>query len=291
MPPDIRSGFAGFFDWQPANLVYAGVAVKIPWQTYLSELIGTALLVGVGLSVVIFDFGTGSPVVTFLPDAGLRRLITGFLFGATGAAIAYSTVGKISGAHINPVVTLALPYSGQVLIPRYHRLYPGAVRGRHHRFGPPLALGTDGPQRQFWRHDTGDRLHQSVPRSAEKSSPRFGLIVGLFILLSHRKFRRYTPLLFPVLYAVMVYLEAPVSGTSTNPARSLGPSLISGVWTGWWIYFAGPLIGMFVGVGLCRFSWPKRFEVEIAKIYHFQHDRYGIFQPARLAQKDPARAT
>jgi len=107
-----------------------------------------------------------------------------------------------------------------------------------------------------------------------------GLIVGLFLFLGHRRLRRFTPLLFPFLYAVMVYLEAPVSGTSTNPARSLGPSVISGVWSGWWIYFAGPLIGTLAGLGLHQFTWLNRFEVEIAKIYHFQHDRYSVFKTA-----------
>ena len=87
--------------------------MKIPWQTYLSELIGTALLLGIGLSFVILNFGAGSPVVAALPDAGLRRLVTGFLFGSTGAAIAISQVGKISGAHINPVVTLAFYIKGK----------------------------------------------------------------------------------------------------------------------------------------------------------------------------------
>ena len=88
--------------------------MKFPWQNYLSELIGTALLVAVGLSVVIFDFGAGSPMLRLLPDAGLRRLITGFLFGSTGALIAISPVGKISGAHINPVVTLAFHIKGKL---------------------------------------------------------------------------------------------------------------------------------------------------------------------------------
>jgi aquaporin Z len=41
---------------------------------------------------------------------------------------------------------------------------------------------------------------------------------------------------FPVLYAVMVWLEASVSGTSTNPARIFGPQVISGAFSGWWIY-------------------------------------------------------
>jgi aquaporin Z len=77
----------------------------IPWALFVSELIATALLVLVGLSLVVFMFGTGTPMARLIPSEGLRRLITGFLFGTTGASIALSLVGKVSGAHINPAVT------------------------------------------------------------------------------------------------------------------------------------------------------------------------------------------
>ena len=60
----------------------------IPWALFVSELIGTALLVLVGLSLVIFMFGTGTPMARLIPSEGLRSLITGFLFGTTGASIA-----------------------------------------------------------------------------------------------------------------------------------------------------------------------------------------------------------
>ena len=52
----------------------------------------------------------------------------------------------------------------------------------------------------------------------------------------------------PFLYAIMVPLEASISGTSTNPARTMGPALISGQWEGWWVYWAGPLTGALVAV-------------------------------------------
>jgi aquaporin Z len=80
---------------------------RIPWRPFVAELIGTALLVLVGLSLVIVMFGSGTPMAGLIPSEGLRRLITGFLFGTTGAMIALSAVGKQSGAHINPVVTMA----------------------------------------------------------------------------------------------------------------------------------------------------------------------------------------
>ncbi len=86
----------------------------IPWALFVSELIGTALLVLVGLSLVILMFGAGTPMARLIPSEGLRRLVTGFLFGTTGACIALSPVGKVSGAHINPVVTLAFRLMGKL---------------------------------------------------------------------------------------------------------------------------------------------------------------------------------
>ncbi len=50
-------------------------------------------------------FGEGSPLPGLLPSVGLRSAITGALFGTTGALIALSPVGTVSGAHINPAVT------------------------------------------------------------------------------------------------------------------------------------------------------------------------------------------
>ena len=85
-----------------------------PWRLFVSELVGTALLVLVGLSLVILMFGTGTPMARLIPSEGLRRLITGFLFGRTGASIALSPVGKVNGAHINPSVTLGFRLMGKL---------------------------------------------------------------------------------------------------------------------------------------------------------------------------------
>ena len=91
-----------------------GAASVFAWRIFVSELVGTALLVLAGLSLVIFMFGEGSPVESLLPSEASRRLITGFLFGTIGALIALSPVGMRSGAHINPVVTLAFRLMGKL---------------------------------------------------------------------------------------------------------------------------------------------------------------------------------
>jgi aquaporin Z len=251
--------------------------MKALWTLFLSEFLGTALLVAVGLSIVILDFGAGSPVAALVPDAGARRLITGFLFGAIGATIAISPVGKVSGAHINPVVTLAFwlkrKMSSSHALGYVIAQLAGGIAGAL----PLLVWGRMGASTEFGGTFPGAGFTPLQAALGEVITT-FGLIAGLFLFLGHARLRAYTPLLFPFLYAVMVYLEAPVSGTSTNPARSVGPSVIAGDWRGWWVYWVGPLAGALLALALGKFPLLRRFEVEVAKIYHFDHDPHGIFR-------------
>jgi aquaporin Z len=103
----------------------------------------------------------------------------------------------------------------------------------------------------------------------------FTMVSLLITFLGFRNLRRYTPAIFPILYAVMVYVEAPISGTSTNPARSLGPAVISGAWPAWWIYWMGPFTGALTATLTCSFL-AKR--IEVAKLYRFDSDRDGLFR-------------
>ncbi len=254
-----------------------GTAIKrATWALPLSELIGTLLLVAVGCSFVVIDFAPKSPVVHGIPDVGVRRAITGFLFGLTGGAIALSKVGKISGAHINPVVTLAFwlhhKISGWMALRYLVGQFLGAI------IGAGLLVLWGG-----WAKITHYAATTPGPEGAwvavvGETITTFCLVVALFSFLGSKKLRRYTPGIFPVLYAVMVWLEAPWSGTSTNPARTLGPAVVSHVWSGWWVYFVGPLLGMVLGIlvmgpVLRFFAW----EIASAKLYYFHHDPYQVF--------------
>jgi aquaporin Z len=248
--------------------------------TLFSEFVGTALLVAVGLSLVILDFGDNSPVVRWLPDPALRRLLTGFLFGTTGGLIAVSPVGKTSGAHINPVVTLAFwlerKMRGLYALGYVVAQLAGAAAGAV----PLLLWGHMGSSVQYGATLPGAAYGPWMAVFGELVTT-FGLVAGLFIFVGHTRLRQFTPLLFPFLYAVMVWLEAPLSGTSTNPARSFGPSLVSGDWRGWWVYWVGPISGMLLGLALHRYTWLHRLEAEVAKVYHFAHDPSGMFRNMR----------
>src|SRR5579875_1111360 len=82
------------------------------WTEWLCELVGTAILVGLGLSVVVATGGSASPIHTW-PLAN-RLLINGLWFAGVGSLIAVSPIGRRSGAHLNPIVTLAFWTQGKV---------------------------------------------------------------------------------------------------------------------------------------------------------------------------------
>ena len=223
-------------------------------------------------------FGAGSPFLRVVPDEGLRRLITGFLFGTTGALIALSPVGKESGAHINPVVTLGFWLMGKlnsrVALSYVFAQLAGASVGAL----PLLGWGAMGRSVDFGATLPGEGYALAAVLMGEAITT-FALIGGLCVCLGFRTLRPFTPTMFPFLYAAMVYAEAPLSGTSTNPARSLGPAMISGEWVGWWIYWVGPLIGTLVAILVFSFL-AKR--IEVAKLYHFESDRRRFFYTRNL---------
>lgn len=248
-----------------------------PWTLLGAETVGTALLVAVGLSIVIFDFGQGSPMIHWLPSASIRRLVTGFFFGTTGALIALSPLGKESGAHINPAVTLGFWLMGRmktrIAIGYVMAQLIGAVVGAV----PLLAWGAIGRSVDYGATVPGAAYGIPWALTGEVVTT-FALVFGLFFFLRQRSLRVFTPALFPPLYALMVWLEAPISGTSTNPARSLGPAVVSGEWSGGWIYWLGPLIGTLVAVAVYRSLGWRRSAIEVAKIHHFDHDRHGVLR-------------
>ena len=225
---------------------------KIPMALFFSEFAGTALLIALGLSVVILDFGAGSPMLELLPSAGARRLLTGFLFGSIGALIAISPIGKASGAHINPVVTLAFWVKRKMNTGHAAGYIVAQLAGAIVGALPLMAWERMGSSVQYGATFPGQGYSALAAMTGEAATT-FALIVGLFLFIGHRRARPYTPLLFPFLYALMV-------------------------WQAWWVYWVGPLFGTLIAVGAHSYTWLKRFEFEVAKLYHFDHDPHGVFR-------------
>jgi aquaporin Z len=236
-----------------------------------AELSGTALLLLAGLSIVIFMFGTGSPMAQLIPNYKIRQIITGFLFGSVGAAITISPIGKVSGAHINPAVTLVFwlfkKLEGRLAITYIFSQMVGAIIGCF----PLLLWGNMGESVYFGGTTPGPNYTVSQAFIGEIITT-FTLVLLIIVFIGFRQIRRFTPFMVPFLYAIMVPLEADISGISTNPARSFGPAIISGVWTSFWIYIVGPLIGALLA-SLAGSALAKR--ITIAKLYHFDSESEG----------------
>jgi len=223
---------------------------RVRWRLFFSEMIGTGLLVFGGVSIVIFMFGSGTPMVGLLPNEVFRTTVTAFLWGCVGTTITLSRIGRESGAHINPAVTLGFwlmkKIDARVAVGYMIAQLLGGCLGAL----PLLAWGAMGRSVTFGATLPGSGYSTGIVVLGEAVTT-FALVSTICVFLGFRHLRSYTPFVIPFLYAVMVPLEAPISGTSTNPARTLGPAVISGRWDGFWIYWVGPLCGMLAAILIC----------------------------------------
>lgn len=199
-------------------------------RVLLAEIAGTFGLV---------FFGAGAATVDAYTGGDVTRVGIGLTFGLAVATMVLA-FGRISGAHINPVVTLALWLAGRfpsrLVLPYMAAQIVGALiaasvlHGLFH--GSPGALGATLPSGDVWTS--------------------FGFEIVLTFLLVYVIFavahQHHAPLpLIAAAAGMVVALEATfageISGASMNPARSFGPAAIAWVWSDHWIYWAAPAIG------------------------------------------------
>jgi aquaporin Z len=214
------------------------------WRRVFSELLGTFLLVliAAGGGMINARFGghaIGVPAQVVAPALMVMAII---LF-----------MGAVSGAHLNPAVSMAFALRGDFpwkRLPAYvaaqlagavaATLVLWAVVGRHGAAGQTLpGPGISGVTAMLWEALLTAGLASVVlgtASGAQQLGPIAAIGVGSYIALAG-------------------LIGAPVSGASMNPARSLGPALVLGDWTAWWAYLAGPLIGAAAAVGI---AWVLR---------------------------------
>lgn len=241
---------------------------------FFCEMVGTALLVLVGLSLAILMFGTGSPVAPLVPSVKLRQILTGFLFGCVGGLITISRLGKESGAHMNPAVTFGFWMVGKMEPPVAAGYIVAQSIGAVLGCLPLLVWGAMGHSISIGATTSGQGYTVWIALLGEFLTT-FSLASTLYIFIAYRKLRRFAPAVIPLLYTIMVPLEAPLSATNTNPARTCGPAVLSGNWEAWWIYWVGPLGGALASIIIFSFLTEK---IEEAKLYHFECDQRKLFR-------------
>jgi len=226
-------------------------ALRAHWPECLIEAagLGAFMLSACGFGVLLFH--PDSPACSALGSDLARRVVMGAAMGATAVAIIYSPWGQRSGAHINPSTTLAFLRLGKVrradAVFYIAAQFVGAVAG--------VAVS--------WAVLGGRLAHPSTNFVATVPGPAGALVAFVaevaisFLLMtvvlsvSSSRFQRLTGLCAGILVALYITLEAPVSGMSMNPARSLGSAVFAdGAFTPLWIYFLGPPLGMQLAAAL-----------------------------------------
>lgn len=243
---------------------------KLHPRMYGSEFVGTALLVFLGLSVVIALWGRGGPLASLPISPDARRLFNGFLFGTVGAAIAFSRIGRMSGAHINPAVTFAFWLEGKLRWRDASLYILAQLVGAAFGAAALLFWGAIGASDQ-WGATVPNRLVPGWLPIAGETACTFLLVLLIFIFAAHKMTQPFTPLVNPPLFAVLTWLEAPLSGASANPARSFGPALVAWFWEGWWVYWIGPCLGAGLAVAVLRLHFFRTHRPGEARLCHFGH--------------------
>lgn len=203
-------------------------------QKYFSEALGTFGLVFCGTGAIIINQESGG-VVTHVGIA--------ITFGLIVMSMIYA-LGEVSGAHLNPAVTLAFWIAGRFPIKQIAPFLAGQIIG---------ALIASGLLRfLFPDHET---LGATLPAGTAIQSFILEIILTfllMLVILQVSQGSKETGWFAGLAIGGVVLLEAmfagPVCGASMNPARSLAPALISGHLENIWIYLAAPVLGAFLAV-------------------------------------------
>ncbi len=211
-------------------------------RTYISESIGTFSLV---------FCGTGAMTINEVTGGDVTHVGIAITWGLIVMAMIYA-FGEISGAHLNPAVTIAFAYAKKFEwkeVPKYIIAQCiGAIFASSillFLFPDSEFLGGTLPSIDAFRAFVLETLLTyflmvviiNVSTGSKEIGTMAGIAIGGVVLLE-------------------AMFAGPVTKASMNPARSLGPALLSGHWEHQWLYFTAPIVGALLAVMTCKLVKP-----------------------------------
>ncbi|KAK2642574.1 hypothetical protein Ddye_024337 [Dipteronia dyeriana] len=217
-----------------ANKDNSGCFVSVPFmQKLIAEVVGTYLLIFVGCASVLVNENYDK-VVT-LPGIAM-------VWGLTVMILVYS-LGHISGAHFNPAVSIAFATCNRFSWKHVPAYISAQVLGSTVASGT-LRLIFNGKQ---------DHFVGTVPAGTDMESFVIEFVITFYLMFvisgvaDNRTIGELAGLVVGATILVNVFVGGPISGASMNPARSLGPAIVSNQYKGIWIYMVSPVFGAVSG--------------------------------------------
>ncbi len=225
-------------------------AFKRHWRLYVDEGVELAIFMISACFFTVWLFDPKLPAPHLLPSSALRRLLMGMSMGATAILIIRSPMGRRSGAHFNPAITLTYFRLGKI------NKWDAGFYVLSQFIGGICGVGLSALCLRGSLAVPAVDYAVTVPAV---TVPRWGgtaaafcaeyfmaaLLMLVVLWFSNRPpLARYTSYLVGILIMFYVLVFAPVSGFSINPARTTGSAVFANVWTAIWLYFAAPLLGM-----------------------------------------------
>jgi glycerol uptake facilitator protein/aquaporin Z len=248
-----------------SEMVDADVGRRDAAQTHslvllgLTEALLTAFLLFGVVTVVRWTFGP-SPISDHVTTLHGRLAIVGVAVGLMLAGLMSSPLGRVSGAHMNPAISLAmwrygvlsrtamLLYIGGQLIGSVCGVVLGALVWGSIVSRPPLSFGV---------------VHAAPHWSAAEvfaieAATMAALVIIVGLVLSNPRTARATPFVLGGLICLLVVAFGGLTGASDNPARQFGPAALSGQTSLLWVYLLAPLVGGFFAPTLQRLIHPQQ---------------------------------
>jgi len=226
-------------------------ALREHWPEYLIE--GWALgcfMVSAG----IFATALGSPVSPLyglIPDPAVRGALVGLAMGATAIVLIHSPWGQRSGAHMNPAVTLSFLRLGKV------RPWDALFFVIAQTLGGTLGVVVVATLLGKAFSDPPVSYAATVPGPGgvivaftAEAIISFVLMSAVLAFSASARLARFTGIAAGCLVALFIAVEAPLSGMSMNPARTLASAIPGMMWQHFWIYLLAPPLGMLTATQL-----------------------------------------
>ena len=208
------------------------------FRKFLAEFLGTFALIFAGTGAIVINAESGGAIT---------HLGVALTFGLIVLAMIY-TLGDVSGAHMNPAVTLAFAAAGLFPFASVLLYIAAQVSGAllasltlHFLFPQNATLGATLP--------TGSLMQSFVLEFILSA-------ILMFVILNVSHGAKEKGITAGIVVGAVIALEAlfagPICGASMNPARSLAPAIVSGNLQHLWIYLVAPVLGMLVAIPLYR---------------------------------------